>query len=271
MSETEVVRAWAHPRFEPTPEPVTSTLAADSWLVDNGRVLAHERHRVRFADAVADAGGDRHDALTAARRALEVVPIRGRWSPRLDFTPAGAHGPGGIRLRVRPAPLPTMSVAVATATRDPRTLPLRKGPDLDALSVLQHEESARHGVEIEPILLHDGLVTESTRSAVLWWRDDVLCMPDARLQRLPSVTAAVIAAIARDDGIELREERVEPDALVGCEVWLANALRGIRVVSRWLHGPALAPASRAAGWQARLESLRSAPVQASPAAAVSQR
>ncbi|WP_206446922.1 aminotransferase class IV [Agrococcus sp. KRD186] len=253
MSGTEAVRTWAHPRFELTGTPVTSTLAADSWLVDDGRVLAFERHRLRFADAVADAGGDRLDALTAARHAMGAVPAEGRWSPRLDLTPEG------IRLRVRPAPPATTTVAVATASRDPRTLPLRKGPDLTALSQLQADESSRLGTAVEPILLSEGVIAEGTRSAVLWWREGVLCVPAAEIARLPSVTAAVIAEVARIDGVELRQERARPADLAGCEVWLANALRGIRAVTDWADGPAVAPATRAAAWRSRLEGLRTAP------------
>jgi branched-subunit amino acid aminotransferase/4-amino-4-deoxychorismate lyase len=258
MSGSEAVRAWAHPRFELTGAPVTRTLAADSWLVEDGRVLAFERHRLRFADAVADAGGDRLDALTAARYAMDAVPAEGRWSPRLDLTP------DGIRLRVRPAPAPSTTVAVVTASRDPRRLPRRKGPDLDALSELQAEESSRHGTDVEPILLSDGLVAESTRSAVLWWRGDVLCVPAADVERLPSVTAAVIAVVARIDGVELRQERAMSSDLRGCEVWLVNALRGIRAVTDWVDGPDVAPAAHAAAWRARLEGLRTAPLVSRP-------
>ncbi|GEK78684.1 aminotransferase class IV [Agrococcus baldri] len=261
MSGTAVVRAWAHSGFAPTGEPVTRTLAADSWLVDDGRVLALERHRLRFADAAAEAGGDRLDALTAARRAMDEVPAEGRWSPRLDLTPEG------IRLRVRPAPerapvdaaSGAATVDAVTAARDPRRAPRRKGPDLEALAALQAEESARVGTEVEPIILADGLVAESTRSAVLWWRDGVLCSPAASTPRLASVTAAVIAEVAGIDGIMTRQERAAPADLEGCEVWLVNALRGIRAVARWVDGPSTAPASRAAAWQSRLDGLRTVP------------
>ncbi|MCH1882931.1 aminotransferase class IV [Agrococcus sp. ARC_14] len=258
MSGIEAVRAWVHPSFSPIGEPVSETLAADSWLVDDGRVLALDRHRLRFADAVADAGGDRLDALSAARQAMTQVPLEGRWSPRLDLTPAG------IRLRVRPAPAQSSTVSVVTAARDPRQHPVRKGPDLAALAELQAEESARAGTEVEPIITVDGLVAEGTWSALLWWRDDVLCVPAADTPRLPSVTAAVLAELARIDGVELREERAAPSDLDGCEVWLANALRGIRAVADW-HGtpehgaPVVAAPTRAAAWQARLERLRLAP------------
>lgn len=265
MSGIEAVRAWEHtastvgstagsaPGFSPVAAPVTETLAADSWRVDDGLVLAFDRHRSRFADAVAQAGGDRHEALRAAGHAMAEVPAEGSWSPRLDLTPEG------IRLRIRPAPEASGSVTVATAARDPRTLPLRKGPDLAALAVLQAEESARAGVAVEPVITVDGLVAEGGWSALLWWRGDVLCVPAADIPQLPSVTAAVLDELARESGVEVRQERSRPADLEGCEVWLANALRGIRAVDRWIDGPSVAPASRAADWQARLDRLRVAP------------
>ncbi|UOW00655.1 aminotransferase class IV [Agrococcus sp. SCSIO52902] len=257
MSGDGGVRAWTGTRFSPVDEPVGTTLAADSWLSVDGAVLAFERHRARFADAVADAGGSRHDALAAADAVAQLVPV-GRWSPRLDLTPAG------IRLRLRTPPHAGGTVEVVTASRDPRTLPLRKGPDLAALGDLQAEERARVGADVEPVLTHEGLVAEGAWSALVWWRGDALHVPDAAIPRLPSVTAAVLAELARDAGVALREERARPEDLAGAEVWLANALRGIRVVSAWHGGPALAPGdtgpgSRAAAWRARLEAARTMP------------
>jgi branched-subunit amino acid aminotransferase/4-amino-4-deoxychorismate lyase len=257
MSGSDVVRAWTGARFEPVEGPVGTTLAADSWLVVDGAVLAFDRHRRRFADAVADAGGDPGVALAAADAAASVVPD-GTWSPRLDLTPSG------IVLRIRPAPAPSATVDVVTAARDPRSLPLRKGPDLEALAALQAEERARVGADVEPILTDAArpglgsraLVAEGAWSALLWWDGDALVMPAADIPRLASVTAAVILDLARADGIEVREARATPADLEGREVWLANALRGIRAVSRWHGGPRLAPAERAPAWRSRLESLR---------------
>ncbi|WP_405218362.1 aminotransferase class IV [Agrococcus sp. Ld7] len=252
MSGIDGVRAWMHSTFSPVDEQVTATLAADSWLVVDGRTLAFERHQRRFTDAVEHAGGDPADALAASAAAARLAPSTGRWSPRLDLTPAG------IRLRIRPAPEPSRTVAVTTAQRDPRSQPLQKGPDLAALGELQSAESARVGAAVEPIITVDGSIAESSWSAVLWWRGDALCMPDARIPRLGSVTAAVLVEIARADGIEVREEAASPADLDGCEVWLANALRGIRAVSEWRHGPHVAAATRADAWQQRLERERDA-------------
>lgn len=250
MSGIDAVRAWMHSTYSPVDEQVTATLAADSWLVVDGRVLAFDRHQRRFADAVAQAGGNASDALAASAAAAHLVPDTGRWSPRLDLTP------GGIRLRIRPAREPSRTVTVTTSPQDPRSQPLRKGPDLEALGRLQTTESERVGAAVEPIITVDGLVAESTWSAVLWWRGDALCMPDARIPRLGSVTAAVLAELARVDGVELREESATPADLDGCEIWLANALRGIRAVSAWVDGPRVAAATRAEAWQRRLEQQR---------------
>lgn len=248
------MRAWTGARFEPVDGPVGETLAADSWLVVDGAVLALDRHRRRFADAVADVGGDARVALAAVDAAMRLVPD-GTWSPRLDLTP------DGIRLRMREPPSPSATVEVVTAARDPRTLPLRKGPDLAALAELQAEERARTGRDVEPILTDEAqrgerLVAEGAWSALLWWDGDALVVPAADIPRLPSVTAAVILVLARADGVEVREARATPEHLDGREVWLANALRGIRAVTRWHGGPRVAPAERAPAWRARLQALR---------------
>lgn len=250
MSAEHPVRAWTAGGFEPVDEPIGATLAADSWLVVDGRVLAWQRHQLRFADAVAEAGGDRLDAMAAVRSAVGLAPAEGRWSPRVDLTPAG------IRLRMRPAPAPTDRVEVVTASRDPRREPLRKGPDLEALQTLLEEESARVGRDVEPILCSDGCVAEGSRSALLWWQDGVLHVPAPRIRRMASVTAAVIEEVAALDGVEVRRVAAHPEELEGAEVWLANALRGIRGVAAWLGGPELAAPSRVGAWRERLEGLR---------------
>lgn len=258
MSGSDVVRAWTGTRFEASTAPLGATLAADSWLVVDGAVLALDRHRQRFADAVTDAGGDARAALAAADAVNDLVPA-GAWSPRLDLTPAG------IRLRIRAAPVASPTVEVVTAAHDPRTLPLRKGPDLAALGALQAQERARIGADVEPILtagpradLPGGArpVAEGSWSALLWWEGDALVVPAHDIPRLPSVTASVILDLARADGIDVREAHAVPDDLEGREVWLANALRGIRAVTRWYDGPRVAPAERAPAWRARLEALR---------------
>lgn len=224
-------------------------LVADSWLVVDGSVLAMERHRRRFLAGVAEVVGDVSAAEAALTVAAGLVPHLGRWSPRLDLTAAG------LQLRVRPAPAAHHSTIVLTAEDDPRTFPLRKGPDLVALGQLQRNVIDQLGAGAEAIVTdRQGRVAEGAFSALLWWRGDALCAPQAT--RLPSVTAAVITDLARHDGVELRTLQARPDELAGAEVWLVNALRGIRPVRAWLDGPEVAVPTRATAWQARLESLR---------------
>ncbi|WP_123698128.1 aminotransferase class IV [Agrococcus jenensis] len=267
MSGRDVVRAWTGAGFEPA-DPAEHgaadlILAADSWLVVDGAVLALDRHRERFARAAAEVGGDPAAARAAVDAAMQHVPA-GNWSPRLDLTPEG------IRLRIRPAPAARGTVEVVTASRDPRTLPLRKGPDLAALALLQAEERERAGAEVEPILTTGadagGLVAEGAWSALLWWHGDELRVPAAGVPRLPSVTAAVLLELAEADGVVVREVHARPDDLAGDEVWLANALRGIRVVTRWHGGPEVGRGERATAWQERLAALRQAPAIDAPIA-----
>jgi branched-subunit amino acid aminotransferase/4-amino-4-deoxychorismate lyase len=250
MSAEHLVRAWTTRGFVPVDEPLDATLATDSWLVVDGRTLAWQRHQLRFADAVAEAGGDRLEGMAAVRCAVEIAPAEGRWSPRVDLTPSG------IRLRLRPAPPPSDRVEIVTASRDPRRWPLRKGPDLEALQALLQEESAKVGRDVEPILCSEAFVAEGARSALLWWRGEVLHVPAPRIPRMASVTAAVIEEVAAIHSVEVRRVAARPEDLEGAEVWLANALRGIRGVVAWHGGPELAAPARVGAWRDRLERLR---------------
>ncbi len=82
MSGSDVVRAWTGARFEATTDPIGETLAADSWLVVDGAVLALDRHRRRFADAVTEAGGEARAALAAADAAATRAARRLVAAPR---------------------------------------------------------------------------------------------------------------------------------------------------------------------------------------------
>jgi branched-subunit amino acid aminotransferase/4-amino-4-deoxychorismate lyase len=99
-------------------------------------------------------------------------------------------------------------------------------------------------------------VLEGATSNRLWWRGDVLCAPP-RETTLPGVTQTLLLDLARADG--LRTERPSATGLAdlaGCEVWVVNALHGIRPVTAWI-GCTIPPfaATRAASWNARLDGL----------------
>jgi branched-subunit amino acid aminotransferase/4-amino-4-deoxychorismate lyase len=74
------------------------------------------------------------------------------------------------------------------------------------------------------------------------------------LRILPGVTADLIQESAARFGARMGRRRRRVPDLDGCEVWLVNALHGIRTVSTWVGTSVVAgPALRAPEWQARLE------------------
>ncbi|WP_136643513.1 aminotransferase class IV [Subtercola vilae] len=156
-------------------------LAADSWLVDDGRVRAIDLHRTRFIAAALDSGFSNEPLLAAFwQTALEAIPPIHRWFPRVELyavassvsseTPLAGAGAGAgagaidvgidvpldvvidvpLDARLRPgerfelsllmriAPEPRATAVLAThGGADPRSIPNRKGPDLDTLTALR--------------------------------------------------------------------------------------------------------------------------------------
>lgn len=229
-------------------------LAADSWLVDDGAVRALTWHQRRFETACRPVAGELGDDLSEFwAAAVDRLPRRGRWFPRVELT---AVAPRQLRLRIRPAPALGRQVRVwAGAGPDERRLPRRKGPDLPWLTSVR-ARAMELGAGEALLTTPAGLVLEAAHSSVLWWEDDVLCLPSAALRVLPGVTAGLIADQARGRGLTVRPRRGRLDELAGREVWLVNALHGIRFVDEWIgvRIPVGEP-TRAAAWHSWLEKL----------------
>jgi branched-subunit amino acid aminotransferase/4-amino-4-deoxychorismate lyase len=227
-------------------------LAAESFLVDDGRVRGLERHRSRFARACAEAGRDGAAPWAALERAL---PQTGRWFPRLALR---ANGATDVAVRPAPARAPEV-VAWVFEGPDPRRAPRRKGPDLERLGALR-AEAARHGAGEALLRDEDGRLLEGAYTSLLWWEDDTLCAVPDDAPILDGVTRALLLQIAAEDGVPVRYRRPLAPDLDGREVWLTSALHGIRAVTSGPQGClAAGPAPRAGGWQARLDAL-AAPV-----------
>ena len=243
-------------------------LAADSWLVSEGTVLALGLHRARFLDAVAELAVRR--GRTAEVEALDVegfwdaaissIPRAGEWFPRVELRVQ--HDAAELLVRVRPAPKRHRSLALATFRgADPRTEPWIKGPDLEAMTRLR-TEAQQLGAD-EAVLLSTldggpaGFVAEGATTALAWWAGGSLCVPSIELPRVDSVTLRSVLALAAATGVDVLHDAVTPVELEGCEVWALNALHGIRIVAGWVDGPTTAELpGRLDLWRARLDALR---------------
>jgi branched-subunit amino acid aminotransferase/4-amino-4-deoxychorismate lyase len=231
---------------------------ADSWLVDEGRVRNLEAHYERFAKWAldVDASAELHlanffDAVT------EALPLEGKWFPRIEFH---AEAPAGERLhfRLRTAPLLTNSVVLwAYLEPDTRHNPMVKGPDL-SFGMQLRRKAKMHGADEAVFLSPDGEVNEGALSALVWWRNDVLCSTSYDLAWLPSITRDEVFGLARDCGNETRLELATPQSLAGLEVWVLSSLQGVRPATSMVFGDEViqfATPLRAEGFQKRLKML----------------
>ncbi|MET4782322.1 aminotransferase class IV [Glaciihabitans sp. UYNi722] len=229
--------------------------AADSWFVTDGTVLALDLHRSRFWGAIDDRRFDDLDAEAFWNAAIAAIPRSGDWFPRVELQLR--QGAPLLVFRLRSAPWRSRSVRLASHRGDdPRTSPLVKGPDTDALLRVRTEAQAL-GADEAVILSPDGYVVEGAYSSLLWWRGAILCAPSLDLARLDSVTARSVIALATALGVEVYYESVTPAELDGVELWALSALHGIRIVTAWVDGPSTAEEpGRLASWRTRLDRLR---------------
>lgn len=228
---------------------------ADSWLVTEGTVLALQLHRDRFLESVEAQGFGGLDTAEFWDAAIAAIPRTGEWFPRVELQ--SRSGAPLLVLRLRPAPERSRQLSLVTHRGDdPRHRASVKGPALDALLRIRTEAQAL-GADDAVILTPLGFVVETTTSALLWWRGELLCSPPLEFERVDSVTARSVLGLATALGVELYTEAVEPAELDGLEVWAVNALHGPRIVTRWVDGPAMAEHPGRLGiWRARLDALR---------------
>jgi len=212
--------------------------AADSFLVEDGRVRSLPAHEERFRnwvfDASPEAAKDLDGFLSQVRSAL---PTEGRWFPRLELhlNSESAGGASGLFLRLRVAPEQLGEISLWTLPEaDPRTVPKIKGPDL-SLCMQLRRKAQLHGADEAVLLDSVGYLSEGALSSIVWWRSDVLCAPDSQSQWLHSITRDEVFEIAKSLGYQTRLEHVKPADLVGTEVWALSSLQGIRPVSQWVN------------------------------------
>ncbi len=231
---------------------MTALLAADSWLVADGRARAVERHWARFAMACREHGVGPGD-LAAFRAEVErALPGRGRWFPRVEL-----RADGELALELRPAPPREPAVVAWVAdVPDPRVAPRRKGPDLERLGALR-ERAAAHGAGEAVIADAEGRLLEGAYTSLLWWEGETLWAVPDDAPILPGITRGLLLELARSRGTPVVHRRPRPQELAGCETWLVSALHGIRAVTRWAGGGprAIGASPRADAWQRLLGGL----------------
>ncbi|MFD1713900.1 aminotransferase class IV [Amnibacterium flavum] len=232
---------------------VSRVAAADSWFVTEGRARGLELHRQRFERALpAELRGDAAPFWDAA---IATLPRTGDWFPRVEARTAS--GRAELRLLMRPAPaIRSAARVVSHHGADPRRSPTIKGPDLETMLRVR-SEGQRRGADEVIITSPEGYVVEGAYSAVAWWRGDILAFPADDLERVDSVTARSLETLAVALGVDTVREHTTASELEGHEVWILNALHGIRIVTAWVDGPSVAEQpGRRSLWARRLDALR---------------
>jgi branched-subunit amino acid aminotransferase/4-amino-4-deoxychorismate lyase len=227
---------------------VNALQVADSFLVADGKVRGIELHRQRFTDSCTALGVE---AGAFFDEQVGRLPAFGRWFPRFELKATGE-----LAVQLRPAPPQGDRIRVSVR-RDPRTDPRVKGPDLEVLAELRAEAAAQDRADEIVLVDREGIALEGGSSALVWWEDGVFCIPPATLPILPSVTAQLLRRLAIDRGVEVAERaRMAAELADADEVWLVNALHGIRPVHAWHTDPIdPLPLSVAPEWQESLVAL----------------
>ncbi|WP_051298055.1 aminotransferase class IV [Brevibacterium album] len=157
-------------------------------------------------------------------------------SPGIDAASHGIEGKPVLRFRLRPAPARADGVSVwVPETPDPRERPLIKGPDIARLGALRAQGVEWHAQDAL-LCAADGTVVEAAHANLLWWEDDLLCVPDPELGVFSGVTVGLVLEEAERRGIQVRRRRALLTDLLSRDVWLTNALHGLRRVRAW-RGP----------------------------------
>jgi len=229
--------------------------AADSWLVSDGAARALDLHRSRFFEALGRTSHRIADLDAFWDAAIAAIPRSGDWFPRVEVRLQSGR-PEAL-VRIRPAPALARSIVLATHTgRDPRTAPRTKGPDLEAMVRLRTSVQ-QLGAGDAVVLTPEGWIADGSTTCLAWWRGDALAIPHGEIARIDSVTLRSLQAVATAMGIDILHENARPEDVEGCEVWALNALHGIRIVTRWHDGPAVAEEpGRVESWRRRLDVLR---------------
>ncbi|BDU11047.1 hypothetical protein AINA4_09680 [Aurantimicrobium sp. INA4] len=215
-----------------TGAPEIPLYVADSFLLNDGKVVGFQRHLERFTTSA-----HRQGLVRSVDAFLETVtsalPREGAWFPRIDLTERGE-----LEVWIRPAPPLKDTIVLSTSVTDPRKEPAIKGPDIPALNEIR-AHAQKQGAEDAVILDSLGRIVDGSTTCLVWVEGETVLMPPLEALRVDSVTVSVLRDILRGQGIEVEERWATPADIEGCELYALNALHGIRSALSWVNGPTL--------------------------------
>ena len=207
--------------------------AADSWLVENGRVRSLKAHEDRFANWVTQSAPELKTELpTFFKVVTEIMPREGRWFPRIELHLEDVETPT-LYVRIRKAPEQLGAIRLYTYPEpDPRQSPTIKGPDL-SLCMQLRRNAQMHSADETVFVDEQGFITEGALTSIVWLKGDTIFAPDNSNQWLDSITRKEVFEIAKQCSLEIKLVRAKPHDLENAEIWALSSLQGIRPVTAW--------------------------------------
>lgn len=204
--------------------------SAEALALDHGLPNADLKRRV---DETLEAN-DLSDAYAKLSVTRGVQPGKVTPDPEVNPTvvvqanPLPRGGRGSDPVWDGPATLQT----VKTRRVPERAIPARAKTHNYLNGILARLELRVTGSDEAVMLDEDGYLAEGATSNLFFVRDDALCTPELDGPVLPGVTRAEVLAIAREEGIPVREDRFAPDDLRNAtEAFATNTTWELRPVA----------------------------------------
>jgi para-aminobenzoate synthetase/4-amino-4-deoxychorismate lyase len=215
---------------EPRPDPRHGVF--ETLLVLDGRPVELDAHLARLETSVrALYGLEAPDGLRALVLRESLAGALGRLRVTVAPTREGGLGAHAIGMAVDPGDVfPTGARAASLATTGTEAgLGEHKWADR---ALFERAEAVGPPGVVPLLLAADGAVLETSRANVFAVVDGELLTPPLDGRILPGVTRRRLIEIATGRGIEVREERLELQLLLGAdEVLLTGSVRGVEPVA----------------------------------------
>jgi para-aminobenzoate synthetase/4-amino-4-deoxychorismate lyase len=203
----------------------------ETTLVVDGKALEVDAHLARLESSLDALHGL---PLPAGARELIADAAAGMALGRLRLTAVPAAGVATASVKVaavdRELVFPDWDRAAELA---PVTVPGGIGAHKWADRRLLERAEAEVTPAVPLVVDSDGALLEGSRANLFLVRDGTVVTPPADGRLLPGITRAQAIAVARDLGIEVREEPVGADELAATEeAFLTGGVRGVEPVRR---------------------------------------